>query len=435
MCFLHATFLAANVTLTKIPFPIDEPASLAGLIAANDEGMLGRRIAFMLLGMVAAYSAAGPDFRRIRIRGAAGWLMLAFLIWCCASYSWTTDRDLAARKITVFLLLWLGALWAALRLDVRALLRFAFFSNMLTLATCLAVEVAVGRFTPWVAGYRFAGLYHPNETGQCLAVAVVAGGALAAAGAGAAYGVAAAIASLFLVTTGSRTSALTLLCAGTAYLLLTSMRQRSHARVLCVGLGLITVVTSVGIIVTGNGFAERVTSMAVLGRDDSDITTLTGRTPMWHEVIHRYIAARPLLGYGYQAFWDTQHVAAVALLQRGTVYYHSHSGYLEMALSIGVPGAAVHVCILLLSAALLARAYMRTGEGGYALGASLIMSMMVAMLTEPVNMSAYLMPTFLVMAFVMRCAFVPDAPPTADPQRSRRPVLVAGSYAHLVQRS
>jgi O-antigen ligase len=98
----------------------------------------------------------------------------------------------------------------------------------------------------------------------------------------------------------------------------------------------------------------------------------------------------------------------MSLLKSGTVYFHSHSGYLEMALGIGVLGAVVHVLTLLLGARGLAARHRTNRDPGSAFGAALIGALLLSMVTEPTNMSAYLMPTFVVMAFLAQLAFVRD---------------------------
>jgi O-antigen ligase len=96
----------------------------------------------------------------------------------------------------------------------------------------------------------------------------------------------------------------------------------------------------------------------------------------------------------------------MSLIRKGNVYYHSHSGYLEMVLSIGIIGAVLHVLTLLLGIRWLIKGYLRLGNEGYAFGAALVITLMVSMFTETTNMSTYLAPTFLDMAFLMHAAFI-----------------------------
>jgi exopolysaccharide production protein ExoQ len=75
----------------------------------------------------------------------------------------------------------------------------------------------------------------------------------------------------------------------------------------------------------------------VFGRDLS----LSGRTQIWAQVA-RFIARRPLTGYGYDAFWrgltgpSLQIAAAVHF-----VVEHAHNGFLEILLELGALGLAL----------------------------------------------------------------------------------------------
>lgn len=71
-----------------------------------------------------------------------------------------------------------------------------------------------------------------------------------------------------------------------------------------------------------------------LGKD----STLTGRVPLW-EFVDQAIAARPMLGYGYQAFWTDGNGLAWNI--RGEIGWgapHAHNGYRDMLLGLGLTG-------------------------------------------------------------------------------------------------
>jgi O-antigen ligase len=91
-------------------------------------------------------------------------------------------------------------------------------------------------------------------------------------------------------------------------------------------------------VVIGNWLVTR--ADAVLTSVGAD-ATLTGRRDIWAAVWHS-VAARPWLGYGYDAFWrgfdgPSAYVWAVV----GSRPPHSHNGLLELWLSVGVVGVAL----------------------------------------------------------------------------------------------
>jgi exopolysaccharide production protein ExoQ len=69
--------------------------------------------------------------------------------------------------------------------------------------------------------------------------------------------------------------------------------------------------------------------------------TLSGRTTLWFTVAS-FVAQRPLLGYGYNAFWQGMNGDSgfISLLLRWEVP-HSHNGILELALDTGLLGVAL----------------------------------------------------------------------------------------------
>jgi len=69
--------------------------------------------------------------------------------------------------------------------------------------------------------------------------------------------------------------------------------------------------------------------------------TLTGRTGIWAAVL-RAIAKRPLLGYGYYAFWQgLKGESASLLIGSRWVFGYAHNGILEIGLQLGILGVAV----------------------------------------------------------------------------------------------
>jgi exopolysaccharide production protein ExoQ len=81
---------------------------------------------------------------------------------------------------------------------------------------------------------------------------------------------------------------------------------------------------------------------ALLGRD----LTLTGRTEIWSAVLQS-IGKRPLLGYGYYAYWlGLTGESANAILRTHWVFGYAHNGMLEILLQLGFVGLAVFLMTL-----------------------------------------------------------------------------------------
>ena len=77
--------------------------------------------------------------------------------------------------------------------------------------------------------------------------------------------------------------------------------------------------------------------------------SLTGRTDLW-KIALQEIAARPILGAGFQAVWVPGNPLAEALWQEFGIEtrtgFHFHNAYLSNAVEIGVTGAALQAALV-----------------------------------------------------------------------------------------
>jgi exopolysaccharide production protein ExoQ len=74
--------------------------------------------------------------------------------------------------------------------------------------------------------------------------------------------------------------------------------------------------------------------------------TLTGRTVIWDFVL-RSVEKRPLLGYGYYAFWQGLTGESASLIVAANwVFGYAHNGVLEICLQLGLVGTAVFFATL-----------------------------------------------------------------------------------------
>jgi exopolysaccharide production protein ExoQ len=94
---------------------------------------------------------------------------------------------------------------------------------------------------------------------------------------------------------------------------------------------------AVGALVAFVGLAYLPLLFEGLGRN----ATLSGRTAIW-TLILRSIAKRPLLGYGFYAFWQgLKGESANAIVGTHWVFGYAHNGILEICLQVGLVGVAI----------------------------------------------------------------------------------------------
>ncbi|MDQ6672247.1 MAG: hypothetical protein M3069_16135 [Chloroflexota bacterium] len=85
-----------------------------------------------------------------------------------------------------------------------------------------------------------------------------------------------------------------------------------------------------------------------------DVATLTGRTPLWDELI-RSLQEQPWWGYGFGAFWNPDNMARIWKVI-GWNAPAGHEGYLDEALGTGLIGLSLFLCVWLVGLVLATRA-------------------------------------------------------------------------------
>jgi O-antigen ligase len=90
-------------------------------------------------------------------------------------------------------------------------------------------------------------------------------------------------------------------------------------------------------------------TLAEIGRYLPFDTTFTGRNEVWKFAVAS-IMQRPIFGYGYFAFWGSDFVLNAdpgeAIDDWVVIASHSHNGYLDTALTLGLPGLMLLIAVL-----------------------------------------------------------------------------------------
>ena len=144
---------------------------------------------------------------------------------------------------------------------------------------------------------------------------------------------------IFLYFTNSRTSEIVLAASLAAgwIIRLYSPNYRAAAAVflfLCAILGLQLLAT----------YTDRLEELL------TDPAQLTGRTMIW-PLLLEYIGEHPMTGAGFGSFWHIGEASPIWRLTSGWVARlapHGHNGYLDLAVTIGIPGMLLAIVALLL---------------------------------------------------------------------------------------
>jgi exopolysaccharide production protein ExoQ len=268
-----------------------------------------------------------------------GMLSLSLAVFLLCSSAWSVDPGATARGGIQYFFFLLGLIGAAENLegdDFMDLLASVCFVS--ALACLILILFAPGYVFGEETG-EFRGIFsQKNILGQAMAV-----GALACL-----HSIRAnkrswlsGMSMFFVITfvalmSASTTSTLAILLFWVVGVVTSLLQRGGGARILGVFLlALLLLVAPVA------AFSPE-TLYGLIGKDP----TLTGRTEIWGYIIP-YIYQRPLLGWGYGAFWSTQNLAAWEIAN--TIHWYApeaHNGVLEILLSGGLIGAVWFIYLL-----------------------------------------------------------------------------------------
>jgi O-antigen ligase len=278
----------------------------------------------------------GRSYRTRRGVCVGGVLALAAIAFLFLTSLWSMDPGTTVREAVLYLFVIVGAIGIAGTLDADEYMDLLGLTCFLSAVASLAL-LAVSPSTAFLAsGVDFQGIFvHKNVLGQVM--------------------VTGALASLHAIRVGGRRRArkifMLFVFAGIAFASHSTTSLLTIIAFCCVD-GIIALCRRGGAAqVLGVFFAIALAPILVVAVADPDPMlemigkdpTLTGRTEIWEFVINS-ISLKPLLGWGYFAFWLRDNPAAVQIANvMGFFVPEAHNGLLEMLVHIGVVGTAIFI--------------------------------------------------------------------------------------------
>jgi exopolysaccharide production protein ExoQ len=364
----------------------------------------------------------------LRLRWPHGGFLLAYLICCFGSVLWTDGMGLTERKLLTLAISCIGAIAISVRFSLEEITSLTFFSCSLLAAISVAAEVILGNFRVWTPDYRFSGLWHPN--GQAVNLAYVVLSALALARwhrryHAAFYG-AAIVAFLLLGLTRSRTAFASLVVSAfVSWFLSASGRKRS--------LFVLTAAATscLMIFLAATGALRLSTDSLLLGRQDSDPTTLTNRVPIWRNCLS-FAAKRPLLGYGYGAFWTAERIIAVTGPDEAawippsqqhfpdSIYVDAaHNSYLAALVDTGMLGSFLFTAALISALLAYGRGVLSSRSPLWLCAFSLLLFLVVEMTLEAIPLNHF-MPVLTCPILLAKIGFVAETSEASTPVEAQQ---------------
>jgi Lipid A core - O-antigen ligase and related enzymes len=291
---------------------------------------------------------------RDNMRGLATLLTPAYLLvggWIVVTVVLSLDPGTSVKRFALTAcVIAVAATLPLLAKSQSELMRWFSISALLLLAVCylgiflapnLSIHLATDIQEPQLAGNWRGAFGHKNVAASVMAMLVFLGIYIVRSGAWLSGAAIVVLASLFLLNTASKSS-LGLILLVLALTTLTSIVRSTWLRAVML-LAPLVVLALFGI---GTVMSESLAAIARLLPLDS---SFTGRTDIW-EFALQSLQLRLATGYGFEAFWGTDAIRNVPQgLEWAEYASHSHNGYLDTALSMGLPGLALLIVVLVIA--------------------------------------------------------------------------------------
>jgi exopolysaccharide production protein ExoQ len=286
-----------------------------------------------------------PFYKRLAAISIRYWLIMSLPILALLSVIWTQNIKQTLIYGTCALLYTLFALYLAERYSPADLMRIFSVVGMMVATLCMVLIIffpTIGidhkgsGFTAWQGMFS-----QKNHMGIIMTYYLVTLAYLDTRTSWQAIRnrIFMAICILLIIMSLSRTGwLLAAACIAVMFYLNSANTFRSKDRLL---LGIVAVSSAIAVGILGVVLAPEIA--VLLGKDP----TLTGRTVIWQTVIESAVK-RPLLGFGYYAFWQgLKGESAIVLMKMGVVNLgNAENGPLQLSLELGLVGLGLYFCML-----------------------------------------------------------------------------------------
>ncbi|MDN3276800.1 O-antigen ligase [Frankia sp. RB7] len=209
------------------------------------------------------------------------------------------------------------------------------------LAPQYSIHSALDITEPQLAGDWRGSFGHKNVASPVMSILVYVGIYLSAVGSFVMGPVIALLAGIFLIFTGGKTSSVLCLSIYALASLVYVTRSLWLKRVICFAPLIVMNLLTVGSVLSP--------ALGSITRALPVDPTFTGRSDIW-EFALAAVAEKPITGHGYAAFWDDVTARQTAKGSEWAVTAaHSHNAYLDLAVTIGLPGLLLVVLIFVLA--------------------------------------------------------------------------------------
>lgn len=393
-----------------LPLKMDpDPKKAAANEAAAYEGNVSRQFAMPVIALTAAYL-----LWRLPKRGRFGSRLMPFAIayvgWALLSACWSEDPSITIKRLVVFSINCFFAYTVARIFTVVEMCVLGFAQTGIVGLMSLFVDVFhEHNFAPFDPDYRFNGVMTANYQAMNLVICMICALTLLQKRPHWIKWIAPAVGlglGLVYLTRSRLGAILGLIMLSIIALRIAKKQLQPHARALLLVASL-TVVVPALIYAVGRNGEQAAQSAFMMGRKDTENTSnLSNRAPLWEELMDS-VRDKPIIGYGYEAFWTPTRVERISADQ-GWMVPHAHDTYLDQTLSLGVVGMLLYMAMLWGGAVTGWKRYRKNPSETSLYPAILLTWLALTGIAESVPLDPYL-PTLLAYTCIVKMCMIEDS--------------------------
>ena len=271
---------------------------------------------------------------RLNFSSAFLWSLAVVATFLSASVLWSEMPTQTIFKLSVLGIMGIAAAGIGIGFRLREVLTIVTYCCIGFIVIGVLAEISQGYFRPG-RNYRFIGTTHPNiEAIFASLVCLISRMFLSKLGWGNIIGISLlAFGMLVVWYTKSRTTLAGLLFSlVVTQMLVVRGPNRLLLIVAFISVAMIGVAVSSMVSQSSSGEFGK---LATMGRED-DVSSLSGRTPLWEELLNS-ASKKPVLGYGYLAFWNSEKIEYLSATLRWEIS-QGHNLYIDVLLDGGIVG-------------------------------------------------------------------------------------------------
>jgi O-antigen ligase len=336
-----ALFLATLIYmwLTPAPFPdLSDPNSLAAGAGGN---IISQTSAILVTGVLAVFVYTNK--LHLAAKAVTPFLLLTF-IWFACTAALSAYPELSGRRLVLAMfVIFQSTVFVLLPQDRRQFVQLLAAGALIVLALCyggvvFAPELSIHQATdvaePQLAGNWRGPFAHKNGAGAGMGIFIIYGIYVCRSLNVALGALIIALAAVFLFFTESKSPIVLLPLVLLFSVILVRLRNPVAKSVAAISVPAVIAVLTIGSVQFGvvHALVEKLMSDP----------TFTGRNDIWQFTLE-HIAQRPIVGFGYQAFWGTSDLVNswTYLDSWGFRASDAHNGFLNIAVMTGLVGLAL----------------------------------------------------------------------------------------------